>query len=132
MEQSRALYVGVLVGQIKNLNQAIASFDQELNEVVIQHPDYEVFHSLPGAGAALTPRLIAAFGTNRDRYQSAEAIQCYSGIAPITKRSGKSQGVLKRIACPKFLRQTFHEFAGQAMRGSGWSKAFYQMKGLRA
>lgn len=126
--EPRALYVPVLAGQIKTLNQAIADFDQELEELVTQHPDYDVFQSLPGAGAALIPRLIAAFGSDRERYQSAEEIQCKSGIGPITKKSGKSQGVFKRVACPKFLRQTFHEFADHARIWSGWSKAFYKMK----
>ena len=127
----RAMYVAVLTGQIKALNQAIADFDRELEQLVNGHPDAELFRSLPGAGAALVPRLIAAFGSDRDQYQSAEELQCKSGIAPITRRSGKSQGVFKRIACPKFLRQTFHEFAGQSRIWSGWSKAFYKMKRAR-
>jgi transposase len=126
--EPRAMYVPVLVEHIKSLNQAIAKFDQELQQAVAAHPDYDVFQSLPGAGAALVPRLIAAFGSDRERYQSAEEIQCYSGIAPISKKSGKSQGVFKRIACPKFLRQTFHEFADHSIKWSGWAKAFYKMK----
>lgn len=126
--EPRALYVPVLAGQIKNLNQAIVEFDRELGELVAEHPDSEVFQSLPGAGAALIPRLIAAFGTDRERYQSAEEIQCKSGIGPITKKSGQSQGVFKRVACPKFLRQTFHEFADHTIKWSGWAKAFYRMK----
>lgn len=126
--EPRALYVPVLAGQIKRLNQAIADFDRELEDLVVQHPDYDVFQSLPGAGAALIPRLIAAFGTDRQRYQSAEEIQCKTGIGPITKKSGKSRGVFKRIACPKYLRQTFHEFASHARIWSGWSNAFYRMK----
>jgi hypothetical protein len=66
---------------------------------------------LRDGGDALVPRLIAAFGTDRERYSSAEQIQRCSGIAPITKQSGKSRYVYCRYACPKFLRQTFHEFA---------------------
>jgi transposase len=126
--EPRALYVPVLVAQIKSLNQAIAQFDEELQQEVAAHPDYDLFQSLPGAGAALVPRLIAAFGSDRERYQSAEEIQAYSGIGPITKKSGKSQGVFKRMACPKFLRQTFHEFAKHSIKWSGWAKAFYKMK----
>lgn len=126
--EPRSLYVPALVEQIKSLNQAIAQFDRELQQEVTHHPDYDVFQSLPGAGAALVPRLIAAFGSDRERYQSAEEIQCYSGIGPITKKSGQSIGVFKRAACPKFLRQTFHEFADHTTKWSGWAKAFYKMK----
>lgn len=41
------------------------------------------------------PRMLAALGDNRDRFNSAEEIQNYAGIAPVTERSGqKSSGTL--------------------------------------
>lgn len=126
--EPRAQYAQVLAGQIKDLNRAIAGFDQELQQAAAAHPDQAIFRSLPGAGDTLVPRLIAAFGSDRARYQSAEQVQCYSGIAPITKSSGKSRHVQKRLACPKFFRQTFHEFADHARKWSRWSRAFYRMK----
>lgn len=125
---SDALYVQTLVQQIRDLNQSIEKFDEQLKELVKVHPDAEIFQSLPGAGEALVPRLIAAMGSDSDRYQSAKDIQCRVGIAPITIQSGKSLQVQKRIACPKFLRQTFHEFADHARKWSPWAKAFYQLK----
>ena len=62
----------------------------------------------------MAPRLLAAFGTDRDRFASANEMQSYSGIGPVTKRSGQSKSVHFRWACPKFVRQTFHEFAGHS------------------
>lgn len=121
-------YVQCLVQQLRDLNQAIAGFDEQLQRLAAAHPDHELFRSLPGAGAALAPRLLAAFGSDRDRYDRPEQLQCYSGIAPVTQQSGKKRTVRKRRACPKFLRQTFHEFADQARKWSPWSKAFYTMK----
>ena len=53
-------------------------------------------------------------------------MQCLSGIAPVTERSGKSEWVHFRWACPKFLRQTFHEFAAHSMGKSTWARAYYQ------
>jgi hypothetical protein len=50
-----------------------------------------------------------------DRFESAEEIQRLSGIAPVTERSGKTCWVHDRFACPKFLRQSFHEFAAQSI-----------------
>ncbi len=126
--QANGLYVQSLVQQIRGIIQSIKKFDEQLKERVKIHPDAELFRSLPGAGEALVPRLIAAMGSDRHRYQSAKEIQCRVGIAPITIQSGKSLQVRKRIACPKFLRQTFHEFADHARRWSPWSKAFYKMK----
>ena len=61
--------------------------------------------------AELVPRLLAAFGTRPERFATADDLQAYSGIAPVTERSGKHEMVRFRWACPKFLRQTFHEFA---------------------
>ena len=126
--EPRAMYVKSLAQQIRDLNKAIAEFDDELQTLTAQHPDQELFRSLPGAGDALVPRLIAAFGSDREKYTSAQQLQSYSGIAPITRQSGKSKQVCKRLACPKFLRQTFHEFADHARKWSNWSKAFYKMK----
>jgi len=126
--KANALYVQSLVQQIRALNQSIAQFDEQLKELIKVHPDAEIFKSLPGAGEVLVPRLIAAMGSDRDRYESANDIQCRVGIAPITIQSGKSLQVRKRIACPKFLRQTFHEYADHARKWSPWAKAFYQMK----
>jgi hypothetical protein len=40
-----------------------------------------LFKSLPGAGAALAPRLLVAFGERRERFPNAAALQKYAGIA---------------------------------------------------
>jgi len=45
-------------------------------------------------------------GQRRDRFQNAAELQNYSGIAPVTQRSGKKCWVHWRWQCPKFLRQT--------------------------
>ena len=114
-----------LLAVLATLRSNIDSFDQRIAELVLSHPDGSVFASLPGAGPALVPRLIVAFGTNRGRYQTAYEIQCYSGIAPVKEASGKTQHVHFRFACPKFLRQTFHEFAQHSMQKSEWARGYY-------
>jgi transposase len=126
--EPHSLFVQSLVRQLAELNRAVDQFDEELQRAVAQHPDEPLFRAVPGAGDALVPRLIAAFGSDRDRYESAEQIQTYSGIAPVTRKSGKACSVTRRHACPKFLRQTFHEFADHARQWSTWSKAFYALK----
>jgi transposase len=119
------LIVRGLVAVLATLRNNIAAFDQRIAELVASHPDGTLFASLPGAGAALVPRMIVAFGTRRERYQNAYEVQCYSGIAPVTEASGNSEWVHFRFACPKFLRQTFHEFAGHSIGQSEWAKAYY-------
>lgn len=128
--EPNAMYVQVMIQQIQSLNEAIERFEAQIAELFPQHESAELFRSLPGAGAALAPRLLVAMGDDRQRFESAEEVQCYSGIAPVTRQSGKSRHVNRRYACPKFIRQTFHEFADHARKWNGWSKAYYQQ--LRA
>jgi transposase len=123
-----ALLVQALVSQIADLNSSIAQFEEHLGQAVAQHADAPLFRSVPGAGDALVPRLIAGFGSDRERYESAGAVATCTGIAPIIRQSGKTRLVTRRVACPKFLRQTFHELADQTRKWSSWSKAYYKMK----
>jgi transposase len=120
-----------LVRLIRTLNRAIVDVDQRIAELFNQHPDSQLFASFPGAGKALAPRLAAAYGTDREKFQSAQDIQQLSGIAPVTKASGKSKVVHMRWACPKFMRQTFHEFAGCSIKFSVWAKAYFRMRKAR-
>jgi hypothetical protein len=54
-----------------------------------------------GAREVMAPRLLAAFGSQRDRYGSANEVQVYSGIAPVLEKSGKMKWVHFRRALPK-------------------------------
>jgi len=111
---------------IRLLEDQIAPLEKRIEEVTAAHPDASLFASFPGAGKATVPRLIAAFGTRRDAYTTAQDLQCFSGIAPAKIASGNSTAIRMRHACPKFLRQTFHEFAGQSIPHSSWAKEYYQ------
>jgi transposase len=126
--EAAILKVRMLVKLLRQLIKPIAEYEQRLEELMHKHADAPIFKSLPGAGAALAPRLLVAFGTDRDAVQSAEQVQTTSGIAPVTKRSGKSCRVNRRWACSKFLRQSFHEFAGHSIKFSAWAKAYYQQQ----
>lgn len=117
-----------LARQIQQLNESIESFDRKIAEVFKDHDDSILFTSLPGSGAALGPRLLALFGEDRERFDSAEEVQKMSGIAPLITRSGKSRLVHWRWACPKFLRQGVHEFAAHSRRWCSWAAAFYRMQ----
>ena len=83
------------------------------------------------AGSALAPRLLAALGSQRNRYGSAEEVQKHSGIAPVMERSGKKKWIHFRWAAPKFLRQSFHEWAGRSIAQSKWARAYYEQQRQR-
>jgi len=124
--EAGALTARGLVALLRPLRDHIDELDRRIAELVATHPEGALFASLPGAGPMLLPRLIVAFGTRRERYNSAYEMQCYSGIAPVKEASGKTSWVHFRRACPKFLRQTFHEFALHSIGQSEWAKAYYQ------
>jgi transposase len=123
-----ALMAQALAEQLATVLAVIGRVEDELQKLFSRHPDHDLFDDLPGAGDALAPRLAAAFGSDRDRYESAEDIQKFSGIAPVTEASGKTKWVHWRRACPKFLRQTFHEFASASRTKSLWARAYYEQK----
>ena len=122
-----AMTVKLLASQIQQSRKTIQEFDTKIAEVMKQHPDAHLFTSLRGAGPALAPRLLCAFGSQRDRWADADALAAFSGIAPVTLKSGKLRQVHRRFACPKYLRQTFHEFADSARIYCPWTKARYRM-----
>ena len=124
--QDRA--VQVIAQLLRSLLEGIATLDRKIAEAAGSHPDFFIFQSLPGAGAALAPRLLAALGSQRDRYGSAAEVQKHSGIAPVTETSGKKKWVHFRWACAKFLRQSFHEWAGHSIAQSMWARAYYQQQ----
>jgi transposase len=125
------LLVRSLLRTIAVLRESIAELEQRIEQLLQAHPDYAIVASFPGAGKALQPRLLAALGSRRERWQSAEQLQCYSGIAPVVERSGNSQQVHFRWACPKFVRQTFHEFALHSIRQCGWARQYYEHRRAR-
>jgi len=120
-----AAYMGALVAQIEILCQQEEKFDQLIEQAYAEHPDQAIWSSFPGAGAALAPRLAVAWGTDRDRYQSAHEMQLYSAIAPVSEHSGKAEPwVHRRWSKPRFLHQSFWEFAKQSVSKSNWAKAY--------
>jgi transposase len=126
-----SLAVQTYATQLRALMLAIQTFDTRIAAVFAAHPDHDLFASFPGAGAVCAPRLAAAFGTDRARWTAATEVQAYAGIAPVTERSGKALWVHHRLACPKFLKQTFHEFADQSIRFSAWARAYYDQQRRR-
>ena len=124
---SQALAIATLVRLLETLRSAIEEYDKQIAELFAAHPDAFIFDSLPGAGPAMAARLLPALGTDRSRFSSAQEVSCHSGIAPVTEQSGKLQNwVHARWSCPKFLRQTWHEFAAFSIRFSPWARAFYE------
>jgi transposase len=121
-----ALRVQLLAQQLKGLLPYIARYEKQIAKLFDAHPDSFLFRDLPGAGPALAPRLLTAFGDDRDRFEHSIEFASLSGIGPVRRASGKKATIHFRNACPKFLRQSLHEFGWHSIRSCPWAKALYQ------
>ena len=125
--ESSIITVQALTLGLRAAHTAISRYDREIARTFSQHPDASLFAALPGSGTVYSPRLLAAFGSRRELFQSAQAMLNFSGIAPVLKRSGQSTITQRRYARPLFLHQSFIEYANESIRHSLWARAFYQM-----
>ena len=119
--------VQALCRQLHALQRAIREHEGEIAARFATHADHDLFAALPGAGPVIAPRLVVAFGTDRERWQEASELQKLSGIAPVMQRSGNSCWVHWRWPAPAFLRQTFHEYALHSLGSSPWAAAYYRL-----
>ncbi len=120
-----------LVKQLDLLRPQIKRYEALIAAIMAGHEDAAIFESLPGAGPNLGARLLATFGDDRSRFPTPESAQRLSGIAPVTKQSGKKRYVHRRFTkrtCPHFEHQTFIEWVGQSILRSAWARAYYEQQ----
>lgn len=122
------LQIQLLVAVLRPLQAQIERIEERIAACYATHPEAALFATLPGAGPTLAPRLIAAFGTDRSKYPTAASIQKYGGVAPVRVKSGRQVWTHWRWNAPKFLRQTFVEWAGQTVPKCAWAKAYYRQQ----
>jgi transposase len=112
--------------QLRVLQAALDDYRQRIQELFDEHPDKDIFSSLPGAGPKLGPRLLTLFGSARDTFASAQSVQALSGVVPVTIQSGNMKFEKMRRACDKDARKTMFQFAACSLKTSRWAKAYYQ------
>jgi transposase len=122
------LEVALLVDLLEVHARHIAGLEARIAEVFAAHPRAELFAALPGAGPILAPRLLVAFGDQPERYPTTSSLQKYAGVAPVREKSGRQSWTHWRWAAPKFLRQSFVEWAGQTVVHCDWAHAYYHQQ----
>lgn len=120
--QAEALLLAGLLRQ--TLQQKKAALG-ELTGLFNQHPDREIFGSLPGAGDYLAPALLGHFGDDRRRFPTAASLQALAGTCPVTKSSGKRRVVRFRHACDRDFRQIAQQWARASLKASPWACAYF-------
>ncbi|MER7277327.1 transposase, partial [Dactylosporangium sp. NPDC000244] len=57
------------------------------------------------------------------------ALQCYAGTAPVTRRSGRSEFVIaRRLAYNRYLGNAVQQRAFCSLQYSTWARTFYDTK----
>lgn len=118
------LRVTTLAKAIRPLLSSVREYDKRIKKHFHAHEDAPIFQSLQGAGETLAPRLLAAMGTQRERFPNSKNLTQYNGSAPVTERSGKQKVVHWRWSAPVFVRQSFVEFAQWSVVHCSWAKAY--------
>ena len=98
---------------------------KELQGLLDQHPDRDIYASLPGTGVYLQAALIAKLGDDRKRFSSADRVQALAGTSPITVSSGKRKQIRFRHSCDHEFRHVVQQWAKLSLRSSVWANAYY-------
>jgi transposase len=120
--------VGSLVKVIGELNVQINQLETALADRFEQHPDAKIIRSLPGLGMILGARVLAEFGDDPNRYDTAKSRKNYAGTSPITRASGKHRVVLARYARNTRLADACYLWAFAALTASPGARAFYDQR----
>ncbi|MCP4555115.1 MAG: IS110 family transposase, partial [Herbaspirillum sp.] len=104
-----AIRAQALARQLHGLQTGIDQYRRRIRELFHLQPMAPLFASLPGAGDKLAPRLLAMFGTCKDRYAGAKNVAELAGVAPVTNQSGNTCHVKFRHSCKKLYRTTMHQ-----------------------
>jgi transposase len=95
-------------------------------------PGGEIYLSFPGLGDRLAARIAGEIGDAIGQFNTPNALQCYAGKAPVTRRSGKSELVVAtRLACNRYLADGVQQWAFTSLRNSGWARQFYDTQRSR-
>ncbi len=117
-----------LARQLTGIGSELAQAQAMLTTLFRQHPDHDIFASLPGAGDFLAPALLVQFGDQRDRFASAADLQSLAGTSPVTLQSGKARSVRFRRACDHQFRRIITQLAVCAVSNSHapFAVAYYE------
>ncbi len=114
-----------MVGVLRALNTAIKKLERSIHSRLDEHPDGEIFTSLPRSGRVNAAQMLAEWGDCRDAYAGPESVAALAGQTPVTKQSGKHTSISFRWACNKRFRDALHTFADNSRHASSWAASVY-------
>ena len=116
------------VAIIGELNRQIGQLETTLADRFEQHPDADIYLSLPGLGDVLGARALGEFGDDPDRYATAKSRRNYAGTSPLTIASGRKRAVLARHVRNRRLYDAIDQWAFCSLSASPGCRAFYDAR----
>lgn len=130
-------HIATLIARIRLLNRQITETHRRLDQLTAQlastqesepgqakQHDAEILASLPGVGRIVLATLLAEAWDALQRRDYA-ALRSLTGVAPVTKSSGKSRIVIRRQACNNRLSNAMYHWARVAVQNDPTSRAKY-------
>ena len=114
--------------QLGSINRQIAELEAELTASFEQHPDADIFRSMPGLGVVLGARVLGEFGDDPERYASAKSRRNYAGTSPLTVASGRKRTVKARFTRNRRLSDAVGQWALCSLRVSPGCRDFYDQR----
>ncbi|MEX0816103.1 MAG: IS110 family transposase [Gaiellales bacterium] len=124
--EARADAVRAMVRVMRSLNRSIKDLDRAVVAHLGEHPDAEVFTSLPRSGRINAAQILAEWGDCREAYPEPDAVSMLGGLCPVTHASGKHRDVSFRWACNKRMRKAITTFADNSRHASPWAANIYR------
>jgi transposase len=113
------------VAIIGELNAQITQLETELGAHFEQHPDADIYLSVPGLGDVLGARVLGEFGDDPNRYADTKSRRNYAGTSPITRASGTKRTVIARHIRNRRLYDAIDQWAFCSITRSPGCRAFY-------
>jgi transposase len=125
---AKSLLALSLATVLETLQRQIQEYRSRIEAAFAQHPDHDIFGSLPGAKKVLGPRLLSLIGSVREVFPDADSLMCQAGVSPVSYQSGKICKARIRFVCAHFLRHTVHLWVDETRKTCDWAQTYYQAK----
>ena len=145
--RAKATTIALTATQLLALREARRTWERRMGELLLgarrpghgrqpRNPDPgkgipggEIYLSFPGLGDCLAARIGGEIGDHIEQFDTPNALQCYAGTAPVTRRSGRSELIVcRRLAYNHYLGDAVHQWAFCSLTKSAWARAFYDEK----
>jgi transposase len=114
-----------LAAVLTALNTAVKDLDRPVTAHLGEHPDGQIFTSLPRPGHINAAQVLAEWGDCRQACEHPDDVAALAGVTPVTRQSGKHRAVEFRWACNKRFRRAITIFADNSRHASPWAANIY-------